>query len=302
MLVGTVAYLPPEQALGRSSDARSDLYSLGAMLYELLTGEPPFPGEDAVAIIGQHLNAQPVAPSRHRPEITPALDGLVLRLLAKRPDDRPQSAAEARREIEAAADAAPEPPAPEAPENPLEGLAGGVFVGRDAELEQMRAELEDALAGRRAAAAGLRRSRDRQDADGRAARDLRPGPRRPRLLGTLPRGRGPAPVLAVVGGAALVRPRRRPGRAALGARQPGRRRRPDRPRDRRPARRRRRAARHGDRAGALPALRLVRRLPRRRLERPAAGDRARRPALGRRALAAPAALRRPPARGHRTCC
>ena len=47
MLVGTVAYLPPEQALGRSSDARSDLYSLGAMLYELLTGEPPFPGEDA---------------------------------------------------------------------------------------------------------------------------------------------------------------------------------------------------------------------------------------------------------------
>ena len=147
MLVGTVSYLPPEQALGRSSDARSDLYSLGAMLYELLTGEPPFPGEDAVAIIGQHLNAQPVAPSRHRPEITPALDGVVLRLLAKRGDDRPQSAAEARREIEAAADAAPEPPAPEAPVNPLEGLAGGVFVGRDTELEQMRAELEGAHSG-----------------------------------------------------------------------------------------------------------------------------------------------------------
>ena len=68
MLVGTVAYLPPEQALGGSSDARSDLYSLGAMLYEMLTGQPPFPGDDAVAIIGQHLNAEPVAPSRHRPE------------------------------------------------------------------------------------------------------------------------------------------------------------------------------------------------------------------------------------------
>ncbi len=109
------------------------------MLYELLTGEPPFPGEDAVAIIGQHLNTQPVAPSRHRPEVTPALDRLILRLLSKSPDDRPQSAAEARREIEAAATAEP---TPEAPENPLERLAGGVFVGRDAELDRMRAELE----------------------------------------------------------------------------------------------------------------------------------------------------------------
>ena len=94
MLVGTVAYLPPEQALGRCSDARSDLYSLGAMLYELLTGEPPFPGEDAVAIIGQHLNAQPVAPSRHRPEIPPALDRVVLRAAGEAPR-RP--AAERRR-------------------------------------------------------------------------------------------------------------------------------------------------------------------------------------------------------------
>jgi class 3 adenylate cyclase len=147
MLVGTVAYLPPEQALGRSSDARSDLYSLGAMLYELLTGEPPFPGEDAVAIIGQHLNADPVAPSRHRDEISAGLDRLVLRLLAKSPDARPQSAAAARREIEAAAVAADEPDGDDAAENPLAGLAGGVFVGRDAELERMRGELEGALTG-----------------------------------------------------------------------------------------------------------------------------------------------------------
>ena len=147
MLVGTVAYLPPEQALGRSSDARSDIYSLGAMLYELLTGEPPFPGEDAVAIIGQHLNAQPVPPSRHRSEIPAALDALILGLLAKAPDERPQSAAEARRAIEAAASAPAEPPAEPTAENPLEALAGGVFVGRDAELGQMRGELEDALGG-----------------------------------------------------------------------------------------------------------------------------------------------------------
>ncbi|MCD6015404.1 MAG: hypothetical protein K0R41_32 [Geminicoccaceae bacterium] len=148
MLVGTVAYLPPEQALGRGSDGRSDLYSLGAMLYELLTGEPPFPGEDAVAIIGQHLNAEPVAPSRHRPEIGPALDRVVLGLLAKAPDDRPASAAEARRALEAAAEAADRPEPEEEPaENPLEGLAGGVFVGREPELDEMRASLEDALRG-----------------------------------------------------------------------------------------------------------------------------------------------------------
>ncbi|MGH2987733.1 MAG: protein kinase domain-containing protein [Solirubrobacterales bacterium] len=145
MLVGTVAYLPPEQALGRSSDGRADLYSLGAMLYELLTGEPPFPGTDAVAIIGQHLNAEPVAPSRHRAEIPPALDRVVLELLAKSPDDRPASAAEARRALEAAASTAEPEPASESAENPLEGLAGGVFVGRERELDEMRALLEDTL-------------------------------------------------------------------------------------------------------------------------------------------------------------
>ncbi len=148
MLVGTVAYLPPEQALGRPADPRSDLYSLGAMLYELLTGEPPFPGDDAVAIIGQHLSTAPVPPSRHRPEVSPAVDAAVLRLLAKTPEDRPVSATQARHDLETAAaqptlaeDAASED------DNPLEALAGGVFVGRDAELGEARGLLEDALAG-----------------------------------------------------------------------------------------------------------------------------------------------------------
>src|SRR5215218_7246409 len=95
MLVGTVAYLPPEQALGRASDARSDLYSLGGVLYEMLTGQPPFEGDDAVTIITQHLNSEPVAPSRHRRETSQALDDFVLRLLAKAPDDRPEGAAAA---------------------------------------------------------------------------------------------------------------------------------------------------------------------------------------------------------------
>src|SRR5918996_5184191 len=95
MLVGTVAYLPPEQALGRAADARADLYSLGALLYEMLTGQPPFPGDDAVAIISQHLNAAPVPPSRHA-DVPGAVDDLILRLLAKAPEDRPESAASVR--------------------------------------------------------------------------------------------------------------------------------------------------------------------------------------------------------------
>lgn len=147
MLVGTVAYLPPEQALGRSSDARADLYSLGAMVYELLTGEPPFPGEDAVGIIGQHLSSEPVPPSRHRPEIPAALDRVVLELLAKTPAERPDGAAAARAALEAAASQPAEEAEPDERRNPLESLAGGVFVGREHELEEMRGLLEDALHG-----------------------------------------------------------------------------------------------------------------------------------------------------------
>jgi class 3 adenylate cyclase/tetratricopeptide (TPR) repeat protein len=148
VLVGTVAYLPPEQALGRRTGPRSDLYSLGALLYQMVAGQPPFLGDDAVAIIGQHLNAEPVAPSRHSPGVPLALDELILELLAKLPEDRPASAAVVRERLEAIRDAPPEPPAPEPEENPLEGLAGGVFVGREAEMGELREAADEALGGR----------------------------------------------------------------------------------------------------------------------------------------------------------
>jgi predicted ATPase/class 3 adenylate cyclase len=150
VLVGTVAYLPPEQALGRAAEPRSDLYSLGALVYELLTGQPPFPGDDAVAIISQHLNSEPVAPSQIVDSIPPGLDRLILDLLAKRPEERPESAAEFRRRLaevrEGHLDDAAEEEAPE--ENPLDRLARGVFVGRDRELGELRTALDDALSGR----------------------------------------------------------------------------------------------------------------------------------------------------------
>src|SRR5438093_2435957 len=80
-IVGTVAYMAPEQALGKQPDACSDLYSLGAVLYEMVTGRPPFVGDGAVSVISQHANADPVAPTWHNPEVPHALDDVVLRLL-----------------------------------------------------------------------------------------------------------------------------------------------------------------------------------------------------------------------------
>ena len=78
MMVGTVAYMPPEQALGRTPDARSDLYALGAMLYEMVTGRPPFLGDDAVGVISQQINTPPVDPSWHSPECPKPLEALIL--------------------------------------------------------------------------------------------------------------------------------------------------------------------------------------------------------------------------------
>jgi eukaryotic-like serine/threonine-protein kinase len=147
-LVGTVAYLPPEQALGEAAGPGSDLYSLGALLYEMLTGQPPFPGDDAVSIISQHLHADPVPPSRHNPDVPESLDRAVMALLAKRPEDRPANATEARERIRAALEERPDEVVDGREANPLESLAGGVFVGREHELERLREAVDAALAGR----------------------------------------------------------------------------------------------------------------------------------------------------------
>ena len=149
-MVGTVAYMPPEQVLGREPDARSDLYSLGATLYEMVTGRPPFLGDDLVSIISQHINTPPVAPSWHNPEVSRALEALILRLLAKAPEERPETAAAVRQALSvissAPATAAERVLQEEA--NPLDRLAAGVFVGRERDMDELRAALEDALSGR----------------------------------------------------------------------------------------------------------------------------------------------------------
>ena len=150
MMVGTAAYMAPEQALGRAPDARSDLYALGATLYEMSTGRPPFLGDDAVAIISQHIHPPPVAPSWHRTEIPERLAALVLDLLEKDPEKRPQTAVAVRERLEAAASTSAETPRIDEPAavNPLDRLASGVFVGREEELERLRAGVNDSLSGR----------------------------------------------------------------------------------------------------------------------------------------------------------
>ena len=147
-IVGTVAYLPPEQALGEAAGPQADIYSLGALLYEMLSGQPPFPGDDAVAIISRHIHSDPVPPSSLNPDVPEALDRAVLQLLAKRGEDRPDGAGAAR-ELLRSALVEPEASA-EAPartENPLDRLAGGAFVGRDREIEQLRGSVDAALGG-----------------------------------------------------------------------------------------------------------------------------------------------------------
>ncbi|HEY5638420.1 MAG TPA: protein kinase, partial [Dehalococcoidia bacterium] len=151
MMVGTAAYMPPEQALGRQPDARSDLYALGSVMYEMVTGRPPFLGDDSVAIISQHINTAPVAPTWHNPELPRALENLILALMAKSPEGRPESAAAVGEELariqqvsveQAAVDAAPTVTAVH------QAGAWGRFVGRRQEMDELKAALEDTLSGR----------------------------------------------------------------------------------------------------------------------------------------------------------
>lgn len=111
---GTAAYLSPEQARGGEADERSDVYALGAVLYEMLTGRPPFEGDGAVGIAYRHLHEEPVSPRALVDGIPPALDRAVMRCLAKDPDARYQRARDLRADlarIRAGAAGSTEPPA-----------------------------------------------------------------------------------------------------------------------------------------------------------------------------------------------
>jgi serine/threonine-protein kinase len=128
-ILGTAQYLSPEQAQGHAVGARSDLYSIGIILYELLTGRVPFEAESAVTIALKQVSEQPVPPSELNPRVTPELESVVLRALAKEPRDRFADADEFIAALDAAASRIPSPRAIAAAEAAAAALPGGAGTG-----------------------------------------------------------------------------------------------------------------------------------------------------------------------------
>jgi serine/threonine-protein kinase len=158
-LLGTPAYMSPEQALGRAVDYRADWYSLGVMLYQLATGRLPFEAQTIAGLLVAHASETPLLPSTHA-AIPPALDALILRLLAKSPEDRPQDAAALLASLDAC-ELAPTLPSLEVPAKraPIglglaiaaalagAGIAGAVAITRTrTAAEHARVRLEAAFA------------------------------------------------------------------------------------------------------------------------------------------------------------
>ncbi|MCX2964869.1 Stk1 family PASTA domain-containing Ser/Thr kinase [Gordonia sp. Z-3] len=185
-VMGTAQYLSPEQARGIKVDPRSDIYSMGCVLFELLTGEPPFTGDSPVAVAHQHVHEDPAWPSSIREEIPPALDSVVLKAMSKNPANRYQSAADLRSDL-------------------IKVLAGGRPSAPMLMSDADRTEFIDSTARRSLTDSGPRRavsggSHRREDDTG----DVDPPVRR-RRLGLIV-GTAVAAVIALVAGLLLWSP------------------------------------------------------------------------------------------------
>jgi oligopeptide transport system substrate-binding protein len=146
LIEGTVFYMAPEQALGRPIDHRTDLYSLGVMLYEMVTGQLPFTADDPIQVITQHLNT-PVAPPRaHIPQLPPSLDELILDLLKKKPEKRPDSAARVQQALKDITQSIGRKEHIEGID-PINRIIHGQMVGRDAEMREAVGYWQKALSG-----------------------------------------------------------------------------------------------------------------------------------------------------------
>ncbi|SNR28129.1 serine/threonine protein kinase [Haloechinothrix alba] len=140
-VIGTAQYLSPEQARGESVDARSDVYAAGCVLYELLAGEPPFTGDSPVSVAYQHVREDPTPPSAINPDVSPALDAVVLKALTKGPANRYQSASEMRADlVRVLANERPTAPAVMTDEDRTQVMAAG---GDDAGTDEFDEDFED---------------------------------------------------------------------------------------------------------------------------------------------------------------
>ncbi len=157
-LLGTVFYISPEQALGKHIDPRADLYSLGVLLYEMVCGRLPFEADDPLALISQHLHAPVVPPDHLNPDIPSTLSDLILKLLAKTPEARVETAEAVWEGLQAVAASLDSRSTPLASEEKLvettsSGLAlldrmvRGRLVGREAELAELRSFWDRAAHG-----------------------------------------------------------------------------------------------------------------------------------------------------------
>ncbi|GAA3393824.1 Stk1 family PASTA domain-containing Ser/Thr kinase [Cryptosporangium minutisporangium] len=124
-VIGTAQYLSPEQARGETVDARSDVYSTGCLLYELLVGEPPFTGDNPVSVAYQHVREDPIPPSQRNPEVSATIDSIVLKAMAKNPAARYQSAGEMRADLLRAAAGRPVAATPVMGSNERTAVLGG---------------------------------------------------------------------------------------------------------------------------------------------------------------------------------
>jgi tetratricopeptide (TPR) repeat protein len=155
MLVGTVAYMAPEQALSGTVDAHSDLYSLGCVLYEAITGKAPYVADDPIAVISMHVNVPPVSPRFHTPDVPLLLEAAIIRLLAKDPTERYQSAADLAEVLrstllpfEAEQEGGAAMAAASAAASLFDQMMRGRLIDRDPELGELKTSLESMLSGR----------------------------------------------------------------------------------------------------------------------------------------------------------
>jgi len=149
LILGTASYMAPEQALGQPVDGRADLYALGVVLYELTTGKLPFTGHDALEVVSQHVHAPVVPPRAVRPNLPRSIETLILKLLAKDPKARFQTAAEVQ---EALRSALSQPDTGAETESApavaiLDALSRGRLIGRANELAEIRELWRRARAG-----------------------------------------------------------------------------------------------------------------------------------------------------------